>query len=120
MRSFIISSLVLVLMMTGIYVCARYCEDTVFTVTAAIDEIEKAPVFQPEKAEELYERFSRSAELLRYFTVSSYIDDVQIPLSALRYAPAYDRDAQKTLIEEARMKLEKLRVAGTFSLATIV
>ena len=120
MKSFIISSLLLVLMMTGIYLCANYCEETVFSVSAAIDEIEKAPVFQPEKAEELYEDFSRSAEALRYFTVASYVDDVQIPLSALRYAPADDRDAQETLIKEARLKLEKLRVAGTFSLATIV
>lgn len=120
MKAFIISSLTLILMMTGIYLCARYCEETVLSATAAIDEIEKAPVFQPEKAEELYKEFSDSAETLRIFTEAAYVDEIRISLSALRYAPADDRDAQKTLIEEARVKLEKLLVAGTISLATIV
>ena len=119
MKSFISACAVLVIILLLILLASAYCSETVSITLSAIDELESS-AFQPEKAEKLYSEFEKRGDVMRYFTVTAYIEEIQIPLSALRYVPEDDVEAQKTLIEEARLKLEKLRVAGTFSLATIL
>ena len=116
MKVFVSACAVLVLIFLLILWSSVYCSETVSLTLAAIDELENAPTFQQEKAEQIYMDFEKRAVALRYFTVTSYVEEVQIPLSALRYTPADDTEAQKTLIEEVRSKLEKLRVAGKFTL----
>lgn len=119
MKVFVSACAVLVLIFLLILWSSVYCSETVSLTLSAIYELENSP-FQHEKVEKIYSEFEKRGAILRYFTVTNYIEEVQIPLSALRYVPEDDTEAQQTLIEEARLKLEKLRVAGKFTLETIL
>ena len=119
MKVFVSTCAILALIVILIIWSAAYCDETVSQTLTAIDELEKAP-FQSETAEQIYSSFSKRADILKYFTITSYIEEVRLPLSALRFVPEDDITAQKTLIEELRLKLEKLRIAGVFSLDTVV
>ena len=119
MKAFISACTVLILIFLLILWSAAYCSETVSVTLAAIDDLESSP-FRPETAEQIYSDFQKRADILKYFTVSSYIEEAELPLSALRFVPEDDTAAQKALIEELRLKLEKLRIAGVFSLETVV
>lgn len=119
MKVFLSACAVLALVFMLIFWSAVYCDETVSQTLAAIDELENTP-FRPETAEQIYLDFAKRADVLKYFTITSYIEEVQLPLSALRFVPENDTEAQKALIEELRLKLEKLRIAGVFSLDTVV
>ncbi|MBE6609969.1 MAG: DUF4363 family protein [Ruminococcaceae bacterium] len=119
MKSFLSACAVLAVIFLLILWSSVYCSETVALTLSAIDELERGG-FSPEKAERIYSDFKSRGDVLRYFTVTAYVEEIQIALSALRYVPETDTDAQRTLIEEARVKLEKLRIAGTFSLETVV
>jgi len=120
MKIFISTCAVLLTVLALVFLGTLYCAETVDMTLSDIDELESLPTFSPEKAEEIYRSFEKRAFALRYFTVSNYIEEILLPLSNLRYVPEDDVPMQKSLIEEARIKLDKLRVAGTFSLAAIV
>ena len=120
MKIFISTCAVLLLLLALVFFGTVYCAETVDMTLSAIDELESPSTFSPEKAEEIYRTFEKRAFALRYFIVSNYIEEVLLPLSNLRYVPIDDTLAQKSLIEEARIKLDKLRVAGTFSFAAII
>ena len=119
MKVFLSAGAALALIVILIFWSAAYCDETVSQTLTAINELEKEP-FQNEIAEQIYLDFAKRADVLKYFTITSYIEEVQLPLSALRYVPEDDTEAQKALIEELRLKLEKLRIAGVFSLDTVV
>ena len=119
MKSFVFACAILTAILLLILWSSAYCSETVALTLSAIDALESAE-FQIEKAEDIYAEFQKRGKILKYFTVTSYIEEVQIPLSALRYVPADDIEAQKTLIAEARLKLEKLKIAGIFSIETVV
>jgi hypothetical protein len=119
MKSFVFACAILTAILLLILWSSAYCSETVALTFSAIDALESAE-FQTEKAADIYAEFQKRGKILKYFTVTSYIEEVQIPLSALRYVSADDTEMQQTLIEEARLKLEKLRVAGKFTLETIL
>ena len=119
MKSFVFACAILTAILLLILWSSAYCSETVALTLSAIDALESAE-FQTEKAEDIYAEFQKRGKILKYFTVTSYIEEVQIPLSALRYVSADDTEAQMTLIAEARLKLEKLKIAGIFSIETVV
>ena len=120
MKIFISACAMLILAFSLVFLGSLYCEKTVNNTISALTELEDPGNFSSEKAEKIYSSFEKRANKLRYFTVADYIDDVLVPLSELRCAKANDSAEQRKLIEEACIKLERLRVAGTFSFAAIL